>query len=206
MNCNTQLFISLWMLLQKIHYHSFALVNRASFKWTKITCCMTKTIFISWFGLYYCFMLSLGKLIYLWNRSCWFFTTKIKSRQREKAQQEQKKRTDFCKNIFLNTHTFQNAKMFKDCSCIVWLLCWNDLIPFIRSLYSMLHFTLWIHMYLCNISWIIIIVVRETFTTQSLKCWEENNSTNDPNVNLLYFYWIHTLWMRHDKCFVFAMY
>lgn len=32
-------------------------------------------------------------------------------------------------------------------------------------------------MYLCNISWIIIIVVRETFTTQGLKCWEGNNST-----------------------------
>lgn len=37
MNCNTQLFISLWMLLQKIHYHSFALVNCASFNLTKIT-------------------------------------------------------------------------------------------------------------------------------------------------------------------------
>jgi len=141
-----------------------------------------------WFWLYYCFRLSLGRLIYLWNRSCRFSTTYIKSRQREKAQQEQKKRQIFVKNIVLNTQTFKNEKLFTDCSCIVWLLCRNDLISFIRSLYSMLHFTLWIHMYLCNISWIIIIVVRETFTTQSLKCWEENKSTNDPNGNLLYFY------------------
>lgn len=169
---------------------------------------MTKAIFISiahWFWLYYCFRLSVGKLIYLLNRSCWFSTTNIKHRQREKSQQEQKKDRFF--KTFFNTH-ISKCKAVQETkrSCIVRLLCRNDLIPFIRSLYSTLYFTLWIHMYLCNISWIIITVVRETFTTQGLKCWEGKQLNNDPNVNLLCFHWIRTLWMRHDKCFVFALY
>lgn len=144
MNCNTQLFISLWMLLQKIHYHSFMLVNRASFNLTKIT--VTWLHDKDYFHLYsplILIALLLQALIGQANltRSCWFSTTNIKSRQREKLSRNRK-------NIYiLNTHTFQNPKLFKDCSCIVRLLCRNDLIPFIRSLYSMLHSTLWIHTY-----------------------------------------------------------
>ncbi len=109
-----------------------------------------------------------------------------------KAQHEQKK--------YINTHTIQNVKMYNHrSSCIVRFLCWNHLILFIRSLYNMLHFTLWMHLYLCNISWIIIIAVRETFTTQCQKCWEGNRLNNYQNVNLVHFHWKHTLWMRHEN-------